>query len=305
MESTTIPSVLGKHSQPSSTVTPSIPLPLCRWAGCTASFVTIQELVAHISEEHTPTTFTGPYTCAWTNCEHKRQRFPTRFALLAHLQQHTGERPFHCTFPECSKTYKRPDALARHVIRHDAGPQETIEPSAESDVDNPAYANKTTRKRVRRSAGSPPPSTDQDKWTLASALSVRRGRPKRKVSDVATEGPPTSGTKISTPSGRKVKGGTRTVGPFDIDPNQPFPTKLTPEQFGAGREYAFFRSTERHVANLQERIMSSRQEYIHLRRKYKLLNILKKCYLDAYLEQSQSDLWASDTLPYSSDSDAL
>ncbi|KAI9176026.1 Zinc finger, C2H2 type [Blastocladiella emersonii ATCC 22665] len=55
-----------------------------------------------------------PHHC--TDCG---SRFKRREHLRRHARIHTGERPFACTFPGCTKTFARPDNRAQHLKTHE------------------------------------------------------------------------------------------------------------------------------------------------------------------------------------------
>ena len=51
-------------------------------------------------------------------CEICWQYFPRPSILLEHERSHTGQRPYHCTFYNCNKTYARKEYLTSHAKTH-------------------------------------------------------------------------------------------------------------------------------------------------------------------------------------------
>ncbi|PIA16978.1 hypothetical protein COEREDRAFT_25498, partial [Coemansia reversa NRRL 1564] len=51
-------------------------------------------------------------------CEYCRKRFSRPSSLASHIYTHTGERPFACDFPGCSKRFSVQSNLRRHRKVH-------------------------------------------------------------------------------------------------------------------------------------------------------------------------------------------
>lgn len=59
------------------------------------------------------------YICDWVGCGRRGKTQGSKFALVAHLRSHTGEKPFTCPRAECDKSFTRTDALQKHMrIQH-------------------------------------------------------------------------------------------------------------------------------------------------------------------------------------------
>mmetsp|Transcript_57667 Transcript_57667/g.137184 ORF Transcript_57667/g.137184 Transcript_57667/m.137184 type:complete len:380 (+) Transcript_57667:126-1265(+) len=59
-----------------------------------------------------------PATKQAFQCPHCARSFPSSTRYHKHLSTHSETRLFHCTYPGCSKTYKRQTHLARHLKQH-------------------------------------------------------------------------------------------------------------------------------------------------------------------------------------------
>ncbi|CAO3682687.1 unnamed protein product [Rhizopus stolonifer] len=89
----------------------------CQWESCIEEFITIDELINHVKDEHIGSGKTQ-YYCCWKDCARQQKPFTKRHKMHNHLRIHTGERPFVCTEPDCGKKFSRPDSLTTHVKIH-------------------------------------------------------------------------------------------------------------------------------------------------------------------------------------------
>lgn len=71
----------------------------CQWEGCHQGFWELEDMVQHLHDSHIDVQAAKRPQCEWTDCPRKGKPQTSKFALLAHLRSHTGEKPFVCPRP--------------------------------------------------------------------------------------------------------------------------------------------------------------------------------------------------------------
>ena len=71
---------------------------VCRWEGCLKDLGNMDNLVAHISDEHIRK-IKKKHSCEWDDCPRKGMAHASGYALRAHMRSHTREKPFFCSLP--------------------------------------------------------------------------------------------------------------------------------------------------------------------------------------------------------------
>lgn len=123
------------------------PVTFCKWNDdmtdhqpCGMNLTTNDFLVTHLHDDHLGNR-KAKYTCEWDDCQRKGIVQTSRFALVAHLRSHTGEKPFYCSVPECDKSFTRSDALAKHMRTvHETDPLRPSDPIPRTHPAHPQYA---------------------------------------------------------------------------------------------------------------------------------------------------------------------
>ncbi|KAH8402554.1 hypothetical protein KR009_010643, partial [Drosophila setifemur] len=89
----------------------------CHWNGCGIEYMTQDELVKHINNDHIQINKKA-FVCRWENCSRGEKPFKAQYMLVVHMRRHTGEKPHKCTFEGCNKAYSRLENLKTHLRSH-------------------------------------------------------------------------------------------------------------------------------------------------------------------------------------------
>ena len=81
---------------------------------CGKQFSSAELLAHHIELRHE----LQDQVCRWKDCPRNQKHFDARYKLVIHLRCHTGEKPYRCTFPSCSRTFSRQENLKLHNRTH-------------------------------------------------------------------------------------------------------------------------------------------------------------------------------------------
>ncbi|XP_017072655.1 transcriptional activator cubitus interruptus isoform X2 [Drosophila eugracilis] len=89
----------------------------CHWRSCSIEFITQDELVKHINNDHIQSNKKA-FVCRWEDCTRGEKPFKAQYMLVVHMRRHTGEKPHKCTFEGCFKAYSRLENLKTHLRSH-------------------------------------------------------------------------------------------------------------------------------------------------------------------------------------------
>ncbi|XP_043071814.1 transcriptional activator cubitus interruptus [Drosophila grimshawi] len=89
----------------------------CHWRNCHVEFMTQDELVKHINNDHIQSNKKA-FVCRWEDCSRGEKPFKAQYMLVVHMRRHTGEKPHKCTFEGCYKAYSRLENLKTHLRSH-------------------------------------------------------------------------------------------------------------------------------------------------------------------------------------------
>ncbi|XP_017014518.2 transcriptional activator cubitus interruptus isoform X2 [Drosophila takahashii] len=86
----------------------------CHWRSCCIEFITQDELVKHINNDHIQTNKKA-FVCRWEDCTRGEKPFKAQYMLVVHMRRHTGEKPHKCTAKNHTPA-NIPDVVKRLVM---------------------------------------------------------------------------------------------------------------------------------------------------------------------------------------------
>ena len=90
---------------------------ICGWDNCSSGpYWLIEDLLDHLINVHINTQESKKPICNWADCARNGKSQASRFALMAHLRSHTGEKPFIC--PKPGVWAARQNGVYTHCSRH-------------------------------------------------------------------------------------------------------------------------------------------------------------------------------------------
>ena len=91
-----------------------------------------------------------PFKCSFEGCKYGTVYLSS---LKAHERAHTGEKPFKCTFEECGKSFTRNENLVQHKLKnHDKRKRKSDDTNTDTNTDN------------KKRKGYDTHSTDDKEW---------------------------------------------------------------------------------------------------------------------------------------------
>lgn len=99
------------HILPPLSPLDEMPLHVCHWKDCDASFSSFDDLTGHVSK-HVGSR-KSVYICQWAHCLRNQRPFAQRQKIMRHIQTHTGDKPIIC--PQCHLKFSETSGLQQHL----------------------------------------------------------------------------------------------------------------------------------------------------------------------------------------------
>jgi zinc finger protein GLIS1/3 len=92
---------------------------ICLWLDCNEEFDNPKTYVDHVNEAHMETRKgCEEFPCLWKDCPRAFKAFNAKYKLITHMRVHTKEKPYRCTYENCTRAFARSENRKIHVRSH-------------------------------------------------------------------------------------------------------------------------------------------------------------------------------------------